>query len=167
MRLADVKIAIFLSSSTKTKWLTSITQDVHSVPLNTSIINSMTEAQKKLILGKISSVGQPTNLKPYIPSIKAMMERVDVPHKETSSLIDAIFTIHANDRRYSSYEPTHVEEENIKAYKTIQRVLKDNMIPQVCEKCNEGEDTMIVDSARLCYDCINDIKHKYGNNLPF
>jgi hypothetical protein len=115
----------------------------------------MTQAQKNLILGKISYIGQPTNLQPYIPSIIAMMERVDVPHKETSSLIDAIFTIHANYRRYGSYEPTYIEEETVQAYKAIQDVLKKNMIPQTCEICNVGEDALKFEARRVCQDCIN------------
>jgi hypothetical protein len=123
----------------------------------------MTAAQKNLILSKISCLFQPTNLQPYIPSIIAMMERVDLPHKQTSALIDAIFTIHANYRLYGSYEPYKFEQENINAYKTIQNILKNNMIPQTCEICNVGEDSLKIDGRRVCQDCVTRIKAKVKN----
>lgn len=78
---------------------------------------------------------------------------------DASQLMDAIFTIHACDRNRQPYSENWVKE-NEDAYKLLKSLLKKNMIPQTCEICNVGEDSLKVDAVRVCQECVTRIKSK-------
>lgn len=122
----------------------------------------MTDNQKSAIIQKIGrpegwNISNPKELRPYLLAIYNSMDRIST--EDGSKLMDAIYTIHACDRNPQPYS-YNWSQENDGAYESLKKILKDNMIPQVCELCGIGEDSLKVDRVRVCQECVTRIKSK-------
>lgn len=121
----------------------------------------MTPNQKSAILKKIGRPEgfnlpyHPKELRPYLLTIFNALDRLST--SDASRLMDALFSLYALDRNSQPYSENWVREKE-DCFKVLKEVLKDKMIPQVCEKCGIGEDSQRFDKARVCQDCINNMK---------
>lgn len=120
----------------------------------------MTPNQKSAILKKIGRPEgfnlpyHPKELRPYLLTIFNALDRLNTI--DASRLMDALFSLYALDRNSQPYSENWVREKE-DCFKVLKEVLKDNMIPQVCEICKVGEDAGRFDSRLVCQDCTNSI----------
>jgi len=126
----------------------------------------MTQNQKDLLDQKIKGI-QPKTIKDRLYAIQGLKEKLDT--KEGAVLLDLIFSLRAWDRDPRTFNEElnalHLKDvQNLEAMIVAHKVLRRDMTK--CEVCKEGNDTFTVDSAALCQDCIDDIKHKYNNRMP-